>query len=623
MSEPGDSRWDTQKAGLFGTTWAPLDFFPWLFIFVILAFRLTTGFAASGLEPEADTWTPLLINASVVPVIAMALALMRWWVQKVPSLALARVLAVVFYPASGVIVPYWVVWLRPSSRFADNVQEIIIALQFLLTVQSVLAAVLSIFVVKRLSNQWAELASLKTMSAELSYRSEQTQKSIADFQREIGAQTNATIRPLAEKLLGQITRMTGAASAREALASDLEVALSRVVQPFIKSLRARRLSSPLGPARGDQRPPTQRALSLRMSLSQSLLPGFGLLIVPALALPALALSNAVTPSGAVVGAGLVLLMSAIGELLKYAVANRDKSASQGNPAGAIAIIMVLNAAVYAGHLSLLRYLLAPLYESLFAVESGGLRAGQVFITELLSGSVFPWATMVGVSLLVSLFEISRGVLAAALGQQEVVRVGLAREKALLTGSLWHIRHQTTNFVHGAVQSALVSTALRLKSPQKAGLQKAQQVIANLLDELEAQGKSFTNLPTLEEFLAKLSLTWDGLASIEVTFADPQGSPDELEAISLSLLKEILREGVGNAVKHGRATLIDISIGGLGKGLVSIVISDNGAEAPESERRGFGTELFNEVALNWSRTRESNRTLLRLSLPQPERSRTRT
>ena len=176
---------------------------------------------------------------------------------------------------------------------------------------------------------------------------------------------------------------------------SLEVALSRVVQPFIKSLRARRLSSPLGPARGDQRPPTQRALSLRMSLSQSLLPGFGLLIVPALALPALALSNAVTPSGAVVGAGLVLLMSAIGELLKYAVANRDKSASQGNPAGAIAIIMVLNAAVYAGHLSLLRYLLAPLYESLFAVESGGLRAGQVFITELLSGSVFPWATMVG------------------------------------------------------------------------------------------------------------------------------------------------------------------------------------------------------------------------------------
>jgi signal transduction histidine kinase len=61
--------------------------------------------------------------------------------------------------------------------------------------------------------------------------------------------------------------------------------------------------------------------------------------------------------------------------------------------------------------------------------------------------------------------------------------------------------------------------------------------------------------------------------------------------------EICREATSNAIRHGSATVIDITIGIVGD-LVEIRICDNGDGVSEGALAGLGTQMLDETCFRW-------------------------
>ena len=179
--------------------------------------------------------------------------------------------------------------------------------------------------------------------------------------------------------------------------------------------------------------------------------------------------------------------------------------------------------------------------------------------------------------------------------------------------VWFYRRSLIWAIHGPVQSALVSASLRLESSYP-------------LDELEMRflrdqvDSSYAALqsdrivsPSFSEFLVSLHHLWNGLCEIQVS--DPRGlipAIDESPSTAASAI-ELVRESVGNAVRHGTATLVGIRLESETERLITIEIVDNGSGLPEEAPVGLGSALFDSLAFRWSRARSDAGTTVRLDL----------
>ncbi|MCX6414829.1 MAG: ATP-binding protein, partial [Actinobacteria bacterium] len=59
------------------------------------------------------------------------------------------------------------------------------------------------------------------------------------------------------------------------------------------------------------------------------------------------------------------------------------------------------------------------------------------------------------------------------------------------------------------------------------------------------------------------------------------------------------EAVGNAIRHGNATSVDIAVLDSGVDLVGLVIADNGNGMAPDAAPGIGSDLFTSLAYDWS------------------------
>ncbi len=70
--------------------------------------------------------------------------------------------------------------------------------------------------------------------------------------------------------------------------------------------------------------------------------------------------------------------------------------------------------------------------------------------------------------------------------------------------------------------------------------------------------------------------------IERVSADPSAT---------AALIEVVREAVGNAIRHGNATSVDIAVLDSGVDLVGLIIADNGTGMAAGAAPGIGSDLF--------------------------------
>lgn len=82
------------------------------------------------------------------------------------------------------------------------------------------------------------------------------------------------------------------------------------------------------------------------------------------------------------------------------------------------------------------------------------------------------------------------------------------------------------------------------------------------------------------------------------------------------VNEIAKEAVSNAVRHGNASVAKIEIDRMQNDLIEMKISNDGAPPKAKIEKGVGSQMFDELTLEWSLNfdRVSSRTVLSATFP---------
>jgi signal transduction histidine kinase len=150
------------------------------------------------------------------------------------------------------------------------------------------------------------------------------------------------------------------------------------------------------------------------------------------------------------------------------------------------------------------------------------------------------------------------------------------------------------FIHGTVQSKLMSLSLRMKLAVEQGdFQQAMQTrhdAKQLIENPLAEYQPRFNKP-IEESFSELRRSWQGLVDVKIRSAPVHSS-------LWQSVEDIVSEAITNAHKHGFATNVDVEISETGE-FLQIEITDDGI-GPRQSGDGYGLRMVNaQTSGNWS------------------------
>jgi signal transduction histidine kinase len=167
--------------------------------------------------------------------------------------------------------------------------------------------------------------------------------------------------------------------------------------------------------------------------------------------------------------------------------------------------------------------------------------------------------------------------------------------------LWLNRRRIATVLHGPVQAALYSSAMRLaqsKRPTKKLIQSVNQDLESALEILKFERASSVNL---RDVLQQISDVWAGTCDVYFNVSKPAYVATKKDANLSEAAIELIREAVSNAIKHGSASEVDIDVR-LGAHLLEISVTNNGEAPVNREGTGFGSKLYSELSHNWQLTK---------------------
>ena len=162
------------------------------------------------------------------------------------------------------------------------------------------------------------------------------------------------------------------------------------------------------------------------------------------------------------------------------------------------------------------------------------------------------------------------------------------------------------YLHGELQAGLIATSLLLQRASKTGdtdlARHALRSAANILRQDHAR-MSQSRISSPQARLEKISTGWRGIAEVRIDL----NWIDHLETSVQNDVIALIDEGVSNAIRHAKASVISVS-GTREEGVVQLEIRSDGTGMTE-QTPGLGTKLFNELTSSYSYSRQGNKNLL--------------
>lgn len=162
------------------------------------------------------------------------------------------------------------------------------------------------------------------------------------------------------------------------------------------------------------------------------------------------------------------------------------------------------------------------------------------------------------------------------------------------------------FLHGRVQARMLETALRLENVG------SHTEVTRIRDELDLIEDAVNHgmptafpgpLESLPASLHKIMQSWNGLVDVELS---PLPNELDLHSRLVQQLVEVVHEAIGNAVRHGFATEILITVSKENSSSVQVTVRDNGT-GPRLGKRGLGSDLYDSIAPgSWQLSSSQNR-----------------
>ena len=172
----------------------------------------------------------------------------------------------------------------------------------------------------------------------------------------------------------------------------------------------------------------------------------------------------------------------------------------------------------------------------------------------------------------------------------------------------------SRYLHGEVQTGLTASVLLMRQASKSGdVALARQALENavkILNQNHIEGYK-RSLSSNEIHLAQIVSGWRGIADVDISLKClsqiPKGRVRDVV--------ELIAEGVTNAIRHGRATKV-IVFDEEEESLIRLHIRSNATELPKG-KSGLGTEMFNQLALNWEFVGEAGESKLTFSVSKDQ------
>jgi len=379
-----------------------------------------------------------------------------------------------------------------------------------------------------------------------------------------------TINEIRELISGEIAETDA-----HQLSDRINAAVNDVVRPASREL-ARSPRIVPGTTVGEAQAPLAFFRD-RMDITQAIKPGWLLALSWGVLLPVALLLGAGTSS---IGYGLVVSLAAVALLVgvkaMWPQAWRVMPIVLG-----LGVLLVLYSVINLAFMAIARSLFAT-FASSAAWESNNLTGLMVRVALAMLVSILATLHVHG--------EQLRAGLAATNTQLEELIARLRRET-------WLMHRSVSLAVHGTVQSALVSTAMRLTAADR-NRDSIEDARRRLEDALSAIASDQGHGASLDAALDDLRGLWHPIVHISHDIT-PAADARLLEDAGLSrCVIEICREATSNAIRHGKATVIDITIGIVGD-LVEVRICDNGNGVSEGALAGLGTQMLDETCFRWS------------------------
>ncbi len=177
-----------------------------------------------------------------------------------------------------------------------------------------------------------------------------------------------------------------------------------------------------------------------------------------------------------------------------------------------------------------------------------------------------------------------------------LNVELEELVARLRRETWLLHRSVALAVHGPVQSALVSTAMRLAAADRtqASMDDAKRRLDEALSAIEHDRYEDVSI---DDALGDLRDLWRGVVLIDYAI-DPGARA--LLAADPGLRRcmiEVCRESASNAIRHGGAGEVVITMTGEA-GRVEVRVRDDGQGVAPDAVAGLGSSMLDDTCMRW-------------------------
>ena len=196
---------------------------------------------------------------------------------------------------------------------------------------------------------------------------------------------------------------------------------------------------------------------------------------------------------------------------------------------------------------------------------------------------------------------------------------LARELSLLERETWAIKNHYQNTIHGTLKASLFYASL------KAGQETTtdddlRNIRATLEEALRAENFDVQSNQSIEQQLDGIFGIWRNVAKVSLAMNSNCKKIIDSNLETQDLVREIVREAVANALRHGNATEVSVRIIDVPQNL-QITCINNGNLVPEKLVTGSGSAMLDKLCLDWSlksaNVEDDNQTILQATIASPK------
>jgi signal transduction histidine kinase len=177
---------------------------------------------------------------------------------------------------------------------------------------------------------------------------------------------------------------------------------------------------------------------------------------------------------------------------------------------------------------------------------------------------------------------------------------------------WAANRLLARELHGGVQSELTAAALRLeawsRTPNPQTLDAVLDQVRHAVDRVNDLLSRGVEPPPVDVRRALESIcdVWLSLARIDIELSPEVALTLEQDQTAAVTVIEVVRECLGNSIRHGRASQVTIEVtvvaeGATASDAVHLIVADDGVGISAAAVPGLGSQLLDQICLRWMRT----------------------